>query len=58
MNEGVKQRGFTLDSLLGLQDTKAFDRKTSALHYFIKVVGACFRLMARQSAGARLSVGG
>lgn len=36
MNEG-QHRGFTLDSLLKLHEAKAFDRKTSILHYLIQV---------------------
>jgi len=36
MNEG-SNRGFTLDSLLKLSDAKAFDKKTSILHFLVQV---------------------
>ena len=36
MNEG-QQTAFTLDSLLKLNEAKAFDKKTSILHYLVQV---------------------
>ena len=38
LNDGAKQEGFTLDSLLKLQSAKAFDRKTSVLQYVVTLV--------------------
>jgi hypothetical protein len=36
--EGNKAMGFTLDALLKLNEAKAFDKKTSVLHYVVKLV--------------------
>ena len=36
--EGNLATGFTLDALLKLNEAKAFDRKTSVLHYVVKLV--------------------
>ena len=38
LNQGGKTRAFTLDSLLKLSTTKAFDNKTTVLDYLVKVV--------------------
>ena len=38
MNDGHKNVGFTLDSLLKLQSAKAFDKKTSILQYVITLI--------------------
>eukprot|EP00934_Nitzschia_sp_Nitz4_P006014 Nitzschia sp. Nitz4//scaffold124_size66437//25636//38731//NITZ4_006111-RA/size66437-processed-gene-0.6-mRNA-1//1//CDS//3329534552//6004//frame0 len=36
--EGKMAMGFTLDALLKLNEAKAFDKKTSVLHYVVKLV--------------------
>jgi len=36
--EGKLAMGFTLDALLKLNEAKAFDRRTSVLHYLVKLV--------------------
>jgi hypothetical protein len=36
--EGSMAMGFTLDALLELNEAKAFDKKTSVLHYVVKLV--------------------
>lgn len=39
LNEGMPdQAGFTVDSLLKLQNAKAFDKKTSILHYLVTLL--------------------
>ena len=38
MNDGEQHRGFTVDSLLKLQNAKAFDKKTSILQYVVMVI--------------------
>ncbi len=38
LNDGVNSRAFSIESLLKLQATKAFDNKTSILHYVIMVM--------------------
>ncbi|CAE7701703.1 Daam2, partial [Symbiodinium microadriaticum] len=38
MNDGEQHLGFTVDSLLKLQNAKAFDKKTSILQYVVMVI--------------------
>lgn len=38
MNDGAKNIGFTVDSLLKLQHAKAFDKKTSILQYVVTLI--------------------
>mmetsp|Transcript_3581 Transcript_3581/g.5570 ORF Transcript_3581/g.5570 Transcript_3581/m.5570 type:complete len:1660 (+) Transcript_3581:100-5079(+) len=38
MNDGEAHAGFTVDSLLKLQNAKAFDKKTSILQYVIRLI--------------------
>ncbi|CAM9254483.1 unnamed protein product, partial [Ectocarpus fasciculatus] len=38
INDGDKQAGFTLDSLLKLHSAKAYDKKTSVLQYIVSLI--------------------